>query len=180
VRLTDPTLFEQPILWWSGDRAFPPLSEPEIVALRRYVTLGGFVVVDDAAPDRPGFDASVRRDLARALPRAPLRAIPATHTLFHSYFLLARPVGRLEGPAQLEGISVEGRLAVVYTRHDLGGALERDDFGVWAHRVEPGGERQRELATRLAINVVLYALCLGYKDDQVHAPFIMRRRAEAP
>jgi hypothetical protein len=180
VRLTDPSLFAQPLLWWNGDRAFPPLSEPEVVALRRFVTLGGFVLVDDAAPDSPGFDASVRRDLARAFPRAPLRALPSTHTIFHSYFLLTRPVGRVEGPAQLEAISLEGRAAVVYTRHDLAGALERDDFGVWAERVAPGGERQRELATRLAVNVVLYALCLGYKDDQVHAPFIMRRRTGAP
>ena len=180
VRLTDPALFEQPLVWWSGDRPFPPLSEPEIVALRRYLTLGGFVVVDDAAPESPGFDASVRRDLARALPRAPLRPLAPTHTIFRSFFLLDRPLGRLEGPAQLEAIMREGRVAVVYTRHDLGGALERDDFGVWAHRVEPGGDRQRERATRLAINVVLYALCLGYKDDQVHAPFIMRRRVGAP
>jgi hypothetical protein len=180
VRLTDPSLFEQPVLWWSGDRAFPPLPEPEIVALRRYLTLGGFVVVDDAAPETPGFDASVRRDLARALPRAPLRPLAATHTVYRSFFLLDRPVGRVEGPDHLEAIRLEDRVALVYARHDLGGALERDDFGVWAHRVEPGGDRQRERATRLAINVVLYALCLGYKDDQVHAPFIMRRRAGAP
>jgi len=38
------------------------------------------------------------------------------------------------------------------------------------------GERQREQAIRLSVNIVLYALCLDYKDDQVHAPFIMRRR----
>jgi hypothetical protein len=26
----------------------------------------------------------------------------------------------------------------------------------------------------------MYALCLDYKDDQVHAPFILRRRAGRP
>jgi hypothetical protein len=66
---------------------------------------------------------------------------------------------------------------VIYSRHDLGGALERDNLGNYLHAVEPGGEGQREAAIRMGVNLVVYALCLDYKDDQVHAPFIMRRRA---
>jgi hypothetical protein len=46
--------------------------------------------------------------------------------------------------------------------------------------VTPGGDGQRERAIRLAVNVSMYALCSNYKDDQVHAPFLMRRRALAP
>ena len=42
--------------------------------------------------------------------------------------------------------------------------------------VTPGGERQREYAARLAINIAMYALCLDYKDDGVHILEIMRRR----
>jgi len=180
VRLSDPALFDQPILYWSGDRAFPALSEAEVVGLRRFVTLGGFVLIDDASPTSAGFDASVRRELTRALPRTPLRPLPTTHTLFRSFYLLGRPVGRVEGPAQLEAVQLEGRVGVLYSRHDLGGALARDNFGNWEHEVTPGGDPQREMAMRLAVNAVLYALCLDYKDDQVHAPFIMRRRAGAP
>ena len=29
---------------------------------------------------------------------------------------------------------------------------------------------------RLGINLVMYALCLDYKTDQVHVPFILKRR----
>jgi Domain of unknown function (DUF4159) len=65
----------------------------------------------------------------------------------------------------------------VYVQSDLGGALERDDVGNYTLDVVPGGARQREMAQRLAVNLVMYALCLDYKDDQVHAPFIMRRWA---
>jgi hypothetical protein len=43
-----------------------------------------------------------------------------------------------------------------------------------------GGATQREAAVRLGVNLVMYALCLDYKDDQVHAPFILRRRAGRP
>ena len=34
---------------------------------------------------------------------------------------------------------------------------------------------QREHAIRLAVNIAMYVLCSNYKDDQVHAPFLMRR-----
>ena len=52
--------------------------------------------------------------------------------------------------------------------------------GVRPLQVVPGGELQREHATRLAVNVAMYVLCSNYKDDQVHAPFLMRRRSSEP
>lgn len=179
ARFDDPRLFESPLLFWSGDRAFPTLSEAESVGLRRFVEFGGFVIVDDARPDDPGFDASIRRELRRALGPT-LRPIARDHTIFRSFYLVDRPLGRVRGPDTVEGIDVGGRLAVVYSRHDLGGAFARDNLGTWVHPVVPGGDEQRERAIRFGVNLVMYALCLDYKDDQVHAPFIMRRRGVGP
>jgi hypothetical protein len=179
VRLDDPRLFESPLLFWSGDRGFSELSEAESVGLRRFVEFGGFVVIDDARPDDSGFDASIRRELRRALGTA-LRPIARDHTIFRSFYLVDRPFGRVRGPDTVEGIEVGGRLAVVYSRHDLGGAFARDNLGTWVHPVVPGGDDQRERAIRFGVNLVMYALCLDYKDDQVHAPFIMRRRGVGP
>ena len=39
----------------------------------------------------------------------------------------------------------------------------------------PGGERQRELAFRFGVNLVMYVLTGNYKADQVHLPAIIRR-----
>ena len=39
----------------------------------------------------------------------------------------------------------------------------------------PGGERQREMAIRFGINVVMYAFTGNYKTDQVHAPALLER-----
>ena len=39
----------------------------------------------------------------------------------------------------------------------------------------PGGERQREMAFRFGINVVMYALTGNYKSDQVHVGAILER-----
>lgn len=180
ARLDDPSVFETPLLYWSGAEGFPPLSEAEVRGLRRFVEFGGFVLIDDAAPESDDFDASVRRELRRAFPATPLSRLPSTHTMYRSFYLVDRPVGRTRGPDHLEAVERGGRAAVVYSRHDLGGALARDNLGTYLHAVHPGGEEQRERAVRLAVNLVMYALCLDYKDDQVHAPFIMRRRGGSP
>lgn len=180
ARLDDPSIFETPFLYWAGDRRFDPLSDAEIAGLRRFVEFGGHVLIDDASPEGAGFDESIRRELARAFPTAPLTRLAPTHTVYRSFYLLERPRGRIEGPDHLLTIERAGRAAVIYSRHDLGGAWARDNLGTWEHEVTPGGEAQREMAIRLGVNLVMYSLCLDYKDDQVHAPFIMRRRGGIP
>jgi hypothetical protein len=46
--------------------------------------------------------------------------------------------------------------------------------------VVPGGERQREMAYRFGVNVVMYALTGNYKADQVHVPALLERLGEEP
>ena len=175
-RLDDLEIFDNPFLYWSGNAAFDRMSSAEISGLRRFVRFGGFVLIDHASPESSSFDQSVRRELRRAFPTQRLRELPNTHTVFRSFYLLDRPEGRIRGPDHFEAIDVGERVAVLYARHDLGGAWARDNLGSWELPVTPGGDEQRERAIRLGVNVVMYALCLDYKDDQVHAPFIMRRR----
>ena len=177
VRLSDATLFDSPLVYMTGYRAFPPWSLADVQALRRFVEFGGTVIIDDAAPDQTGFDASVRRELDRAFGPDKLEKLPSSHVVYRSFYLVPRPVGRVQGPEYLESIMHGARAAVIYSRHDIGGAYERDNLGNYTLSVTPGHEVQREMAFRLGVNLVLYALCLDYKDDQVHAPFIMRRGA---
>lgn len=180
VELGDPSMFDAPFVYWPGQREFAPLSQDERTALRRYVEFGGFVLIDDAAPEDGGFDRSVRRELDAVFGGGSLHPLPGTHTIYRSFYLIDRPVGRVEGPGHLQAIERGGRAAVVFSRHDLGGAWARDNLGNFLYQVVPGQSGQRERAFRLGVNLVMYALCLDYKDDQVHAPFIMRRRAGQP
>ncbi len=180
ARLDKSSLFRSPFLYWRGSEEFPPLSDDAIEGLRKYIHRGGFILIDDATAGENGFDRAIRRELLRAFPATPLRPISPEHTIYRSFYLLRRPVGRVEGPAFLEGMTYGDRIAIVYSRHDLGGAMQRDRLGAWSQAVVPGGEAQREQAIRLAVNLVLYSLCTDYKDDQVHAPFIMRRRGAGP
>jgi hypothetical protein len=177
VRLDDPSIYRTPFLYWPGARAFPALSEAELTGLRRFVEYGGFLLVDDASPEGGGFDESVRREMARAFPSERFVQLSTDHTIFRSFYLLSRVTGRLAEPDHVEAIVHAGRVAVVYSRHDLGAAWAFDGRG---HDSGDIGAGQRENAVRFGVNLAMYALCLDYKDDQVHAPFILRRRGGRP
>lgn len=175
--LDSPKLFEHPFLYLSSDGPMPALTAAEVEHLRRYLTYGGFLFAEaNDGSDGGGFDASFRRELARVLPQQPLQALPSKHVIFKSFFLLDSAPGRLLRKPALEASLLNRRAAVVYSQNDVLGALNRDESGTWEFEPEPGGARQRELATRLAINLAMYALCLDYKDDAVHLPLIMNRR----
>jgi hypothetical protein len=173
----DAKLFRYPLLYWSGSGALPPLSEEAVKRLRRHLTYGGTLLIDsaDAEPGGP-FDVTVRRELERVLPRAPMARVPQGHVLYKTFYLVEHQAGRTLRLPHLDGVVVDDRYAVIYSQNDLGGAWARDAFGRWEFEVTPGGERQREMAFRLGINLVMYSLCLDYKDDLVHTPFIMKRR----
>ena len=173
TRFDDPSIYRTPLLYWSSDHGFLPLSERELTGLRRFVEYGGFVIIDDASGETGGFDASVRRELARAFPAERLERLPASHTIWRSFYLL-------DAAEPLEAVLYAGRAAVVYARQDLGGQWVREDRLESAMSRADRGTEQREKAIRLGVNLVMYALCLDYKDDQVHAPFILRRRAGRP
>jgi hypothetical protein len=181
VRADDPAVVDAPFLYWSGDSEVAPLTSGEIAGLRRFFALGGVLLVDDAGAGEQGqpssFGRSARREIGRALPDGTPIAIGTDHVVFRTFYLLRRAAGRVEGPASLDAIVRGGQAQVLFSEHDIGGALARGASGIWEQQVVPGGEMQREQAIRLAVNVAMYVLCSNYKDDQVHAPYLMRRRA---
>jgi len=175
--LDSPKLFELPFVYLSSDRELPAFTPAQAENLRRYLTFGGFVFADaNDGSIGSGFDASFRREMAKVLPQVQPKPLPATHVVFKSFFLLDTAPGRYLNSAQLDAWSIGKRAAVIYSQNDVMGALARDESGTYEYEVTPGGERQREYAARLAINIAMYALCLDYKDDGVHILEIMRRR----
>lgn len=178
VRLDRPGLHRHPMLYLAGSGGLPPFSEAERAALRRHLMYGGFLLVDSAdASDGAGFDAAVRRELAQVLPASPLQPVAREHVLHKTFYLLDRQGGRVLVKPWLEAQAIDGRLAVVYSQNDLGGAWARSELGDWEYPCTPGGEAQREAAFRAGVNLAMYALCTDYKDDAVHLPFILRRRS---
>lgn len=181
VRADDPSIVDGPFLYLSGTTALAPLTPAEVQGLRRFFALGGILLVDDAAPADDGapspFGRSAREQIARVLPDTSPIALDEDHVLYRTYYIVRRAEGRVLGPKTLQAIVRGGQAQVLFSSHDIGGALARGPTGSWEHPVSPGGDFQRERAIRLAVNVAMYVLCSNYKDDVVHAPFIMRRRA---
>jgi hypothetical protein len=181
VRPSDPELGRYPFLYLAGDRAFTAFPDEDVSRLARLLQAGGFLVID-GADGRPGggFDQSVRALVARIFPKEPLARLADDDVIFKSFYLLHAPAGRVMAVPYLEAVQHDARTALVYCQNDLGGAWARDNFGQWEHEVVPGGDSQREHAYRLGVNLAMYATCLDYKTDQVHVPFILRRRRWQP
>jgi len=173
----DDLIFDYPLLFWEGDASFPPLSTEAVAKLRQHLLMGGTLVVDlsDASARGP-FYRSVERELRRIFPDKTLGRVPVEHVVYKSFYLVDRHGGRVPSEPFLEGLFVEDRLAVILSANDLAGAMSKDEFGQWDYDVGAGGEVTREMTFRLGVNLIMYALCLDYKDDQVHLPYILKRR----
>lgn len=131
VRPKDPRMAEYPLLYMTGHDAFL-WDDEEVERLRGYLKAGGMLVAD-ACCGRMAFDAAFRAALAKVLPEQKLEPLPTDHPIFSSHYDIGRveytprtreDFGEFNAPA-LEGVTLDGRLAVVYSRFDLGNGWEQ-------------------------------------------------------
>jgi len=177
VRLSpqDPALFDHPFGVLAGNGDLPALDDGAAASLARYLQYGGFLLVDDTTGVADSaFDRSVRRLCARLFPTRPLGPLPTDHAVYRSFFLVRRPVGRVDVVPWLEGITLGEMTPLIYCRNDLSGALDRGPDGRDRLAVEPGGAAQRREAVKLGINLVVYALTSDYKKDATHVRALLR------
>lgn len=168
-------LYWQPLLILSGEGPMPPFSDVARRRLERHLRFGGLLLVDGPSAADP-FLVDARRELAAVLPGMAPRRLDKEHVVMKSFFLVPRAEGRVRAVEQLEAIDLGDRAAVLVSDNDLLGAFERDRFGTWRFECEPDGDAQRERAFRLGVNIMMMATCLDYKEDQVHIPFIMKKK----
>lgn len=157
VRLNDPRVATYPMLYITGHREFV-WSDEEVAMLQRYLKAGGLLLAD-ACCGRVSFDLGFRREIARVFPDARLERIPLDHPIYHNLFDIQRveytprvreDFGSLEAP-ELEGISIDGRLAVIYSRFDLGNGWEQ-----FPHAYSYG--LKDEAALQIGANAIVYAV----------------------
>ena len=65
--------------------------------------------------------------------------------------------------------------AIIIGANDYAAAWALDGNGNPLYAVIPGIDRQREMAFRTGINIVMYSLTGNYKADQVHIPALLER-----
>ena len=152
----DPLLIYYPLVYVHG-RAAIHLEKEDLDALRQHLEPGGGTLFGDAACGSAAFDSSFRQLVAELLPTHPLVPIPRDDPLLSAAVgfdlkdvqYTAAAGGRHDFP-QLEGIKLDDHWAVIYSKYDIGCALERPtdlDCKGYTHAS----------AARIAANIVLYS-----------------------
>ena len=117
VRLDSDAVFDMPFCVFSGEDGFT-LSEQERKNLRRYLLGGGFILSSPSCSNED-WDASLRRELALAMPEYPLHKISMKHAIFSTINQITSLPCKNGNTALLEGMEVNGRIVMIYSREGL-------------------------------------------------------------
>jgi len=184
-----------PLLYWPMDPREKDLSPQALSKISDYMRNGGTVFFDTRdltlgatrGPTSPG-EQTLRR-LVSKLDLPPLEPVPQNHVLTKTFYLLREFPGRWDGgkvwvealpPAAKNAGATparggDGVSPVIIGGNDWAAAWALDPQGQPLVDVSPGGVRQREMAFRFGVNLVMYTLTGNYKADQVHVPALLER-----
>ena len=186
-----------PFLYWPITPDQPRPSVEAYAKLNTYLRSGGMILFDTRDANIAGFGSSSPngrklQDIASLIDIPALEPIPADHVLTRAFYLLqdfpgrhtSREVWVEASPAdaeQAEGMPFrnlnDGVSPIVIGGNDWAGAWATTASGGPLLPVGRGfgGERQRELANRFGVNLVMHVLTGNYKSDQVHVPALLDR-----
>ena len=149
VRLDSDEIFDTPFCVWSGENAFR-LSEKERENLRAYLLKGGFVVSSPGCSDK-NWDRSFRAEMKAIFPEFSLVKIPMNHLIFKTVRQITKLTTKRKKTTHLEGIFINGRLALVYT-------LDGVNQARYAKGCCCCGGDEIQQASDLNVNILTYAL----------------------
>jgi hypothetical protein len=188
-----------PLVYWP---IVPGAARPTDAALKRidtYMKDGGTVLFDtrDAVVAPPGPGGETRspgmvelRKILSSLDIPELEPVPRDHVLTKTFYLLRDFPGRFNaGQLWVEALPAnpeedasgrparggDGVSSIIITSNDLAGAWATRSDGQPMLPMVEGEPRQRELAFRAGVNIVMYTLTGNYKADQVHVPALLER-----
>ena len=186
-----------PFLYWPVHPDQPIPSDAAYAKLNAYLRSGGMILFDTRDADIAGFGAASPNGrrlqrLAAPLDIPPLEPVPEDHVLTRTFYLLQDFPGRHLGrdvwveaappdAERIEGMPFrnlnDGVTPVVIGGNDWAAAWAMDERGNPIYPVGRGyaGERQRELAFRFGVNLIMHVLTGNYKSDQVHVPALLDR-----
>jgi hypothetical protein len=181
-----------PLLYWPVLPGQAQLSPEALASVDNYMKRGGTILFDTLDHQRvdaigsasPGNEAL--RRLLGDLDVPPLEPVTEGHVLTKAFYLLQTFPGRWAGGelwVQAQGepgdgpgtLNQDGVTPLLIGSNDYAAAWAVDSRGLPMTQPVPGGERQREMARRFGVNLVMYALTGNYKADQVHVPALLER-----
>ena len=185
VNVESDELVFYPLIYWPVIPEAESLSPKARNNVAQYMKNGGTVFFDLRDQTAQLGDDQASQALKRILANLdvpPLEPVPDGHALTKSFYLLKDFPGRYEGaPLWVENADdpaasgFDNVSSLIIGANDYAAAWAADDRGQPLYAMVPGSPRQREMALRVGINVVMYALTGNYKTDQVHIPAILER-----
>ena len=150
VELGSDEMFGYPFLFLTGHGNIV-LSSEEAAALRKYLTEGGFLYVDDDY----GLDNAFRREIKKVFPDKELVELPFNYGLYNCLYKFNYGPPKTHEhdnqPPQGFGIFIDGRLAVYYT-------YESNPSDGWTdQRVHNDPPEKREEALKFGANIIIWA-----------------------
>jgi hypothetical protein len=191
-----------PLIYWPIVPNAPKPSQEALARIDAYMKQGGTVLFDtrDAimAPPGPGGESRspgmlALRQILSALDIPELEPVSKDHVLTKTFFLLRDFPGRFNtGQLWVEALpsqqdldsetenkrparAGDGVSSILITSNDLAGAWAMRPDGQQMLPMVASEPRQREMAYRAGVNIVMYTLTGNYKADQVHVPALLER-----
>ena len=195
VDLEDSNLSFFSLLYWPITKSQQIPSSFAYSSLNTYLGTGGVILFDTRNADILSLDDLTNNkmmQLTKPLDIPRLEPVPKNHVLTRAFYLLENFPGRFNNGSlwvQTSNASVndsgseafrfvnDGVTPVLIGSNDWSAAWAVDHSGRPKFAVGKGyaGERQREMALRFGVNLVMYVLTGNYKSDQVHVPAILER-----
>ncbi|MEM9851201.1 MAG: DUF4159 domain-containing protein [Pseudomonadota bacterium] len=187
-----------PFLYWPVSDTQGVPSAQAIAKLNAFLRGGGMIMFDTRdANVSGGFgtgtpNGRALQQIARQLEVPPLEPVPDDHVLTRAFYLLQDFPGRYANSRvwveaappdaeQVEGMPFrnlnDGVTPVIIGGNDWAAAWAMNENGQFLYPVGRGatGERQREIAFRFGVNLIMHVLTGNYKSDQVHVPALLDR-----
>ncbi|MFC7051825.1 DUF4159 domain-containing protein [Hansschlegelia quercus] len=178
-----------PLLYWPVVDGQPTPTPATLARIDAYMKQGGAILFDtrDALTATPGAQNETLKRLLAGLDVPALEKAPPDHVLTKAFYLLNDFPGRYaDSPLWVEALppaedgeerparAGDGVSPVMITGADLAAAWAVGADGMPLLPTS-GDERQREMAYRVGVNIVMYTLTGNYKADQVHVPALLER-----
>ncbi len=186
-----------PFIYWPITADQPLPTREAYARLNRYLRTGGMILFDTRDADLARFGSASPEGrklqaIAVGLDIPALEPVPQDHVLTRTFYLLqdfpgrhaSRDVWVEAAPATTElsdGMPFrdlnDGVTPVVVGGNDWASAWAQDETGNPSVPIGRGlaGERQREIALRFGVNLIMHVLTGNYKSDQVHVPALLDR-----
>jgi hypothetical protein len=156
IDLVDPNLPNYPLAYMHGRSRFQ-FDRREREMLQTFLSTGG-VLFADACCGNERFDESFRQMIKEVFPEMNLEPIPPEHEIYStkigydlSKVKLGPGMGGGISTPSLEGVQIDGRYVVIYSKYDLGCAMQKQqskDCKGYSH----------DSAIKIASNIALYSL----------------------